>query len=99
MIHVLIRHRVRDYDVWKAGFDGFIDHRKAGGENAYHIFRPDDDPNNLILLFEWDSIENAKTFMTSAALKQAMEKAGVVEAPEIHYLNLVDHGALEAQLK
>jgi len=92
MAHVIIRHRVKDYDTWKAGFDDFAEQRRAGGETSYQVLHPEDDPNNLILHFEWDSLENAQAFMNSAALKEAMEKAGVVEPPEIYLAHLADSG-------
>jgi hypothetical protein len=63
--HLLIRHKVKDYTAWKAVFDGFIETRRAGGEKSWQIWHPDDDSNNLLLLFEWDSLDNARTFMTS----------------------------------
>ena len=92
MAHAIIRHRVKDYDTWKAGFDDFVAQRRAGGETAYQIFRPENDPDNLILHFEWDSLEHAQAFMDSAVLKEVMEKAGVVEAPEIYLANLAASG-------
>ncbi len=93
MTHLLIRHRVKDYDAWKAEFDGFIAQRKAGGETGFQVYRPVDEPDNLVLLFEWDSVENASTFMHSKALKDAMNKAGVLEPPKCEFLHIMDRGA------
>ena len=93
MTHLLIRHRVKDYDAWKGQFDEFITQRKAGGERGFQVYRPVDDPNNLVLLFEWDSVENASTFMHSKALKDAMVKAEVLEPPKCEFLHLTDRGA------
>jgi hypothetical protein len=36
---------------------------------------------------KWNSMENAQKFAHSPELKAAMEKAGVVGAPNIHFLN------------
>ena len=33
--------------------------RKAGGQKSYQIFHLDDDPNSLVLLIEWDSLDPA----------------------------------------
>jgi hypothetical protein len=92
MAHLLIQHTVRDYPAWKAAFDGFIETRRAGGEKSYQIFHPDDDPNNLLLLFEWDTLANARTFMANPALKAAMSEAGVVDAPRTYFLERYDQG-------
>ncbi|MGA9292278.1 MAG: hypothetical protein WCE54_02125 [Ignavibacteriaceae bacterium] len=86
MAHLLIRHKVKDYPAWKKVFDGFIDTRKAGGEKTYQILHTDNDSNNLVALFEWDSLENAKKFTSSPILKETMGNAGVVEQPEIYFL-------------
>ncbi len=86
MAHLLIKHKVKDYPVWKKVFDGFIDTRRASGEKTYQILHTDDDSNKLVSFFEWDSLENAKKFTGSSELKEAMGKAGVVEKPEIYFL-------------
>jgi quinol monooxygenase YgiN len=94
MQYVLVRHKVNDYSKWKTAFDDFVDIRRDGGEKSYQIFHPDGDPNNLILLFKWDSLENARKFMQSDKLKEAMQKAGVAEQPDIHFLEEVEKGTL-----
>ena len=86
MAHLLIRHKVKDYHEWQKVFDGFIDTRRAGGEKTFQILHTDNDRNNLVAYFEWDSLENAKKFTNSSELKEAMGKAGVVEQPEIYFL-------------
>lgn len=83
MTTVLIKHPVEDYAKWKDAFDGFIEHRKAGGELSYHICRPLNEPNSVVVLFEWDSVDNAMAFLDSQNLKEAMQEAGVAGPPEI----------------
>ena len=92
LIHV--RHKVNDYEAWKKVFDEFIETRKAGGEKGFVIWRGADDPNNLFIIFEWDSEENAHKFMNSEELKAAMQKGGVAEQPEIDFVTLADKGEL-----
>lgn len=94
MSQLLIKHKVTDYAAWKTVFDNFADFRKSSGEKSYRILHAADEPNNLTLLFEWDSQENAETFLSSEKLKSTMEEAGVSEAPEIQFLNKVAEGAL-----
>jgi hypothetical protein len=66
--------------------------RRAGGEKSCQIFHPDDDPNSLLLLFEWDSLANARKFMANPALKQAMNEAGVTNTPRTYFLERYDWG-------
>lgn len=94
MVNIFVRHKVKDYKTWKSEFDGFIESRRSGGEKSYQIFHPDDDPNNLLLLFKWDNADNGRKFFKSSALKKAMEKAGVMEEPEIYMLEEYEHGAV-----
>ena len=92
MAHLLIRHKVKDYPAWKKVFDGVIDTRRAGGEKSYQILHTDNDSNNLVALFEWDNLENAKRFANSSELKEAMGNAGVVDHPDIYFLEEYTEG-------
>ena len=92
MTTVLIKHQVQDYDKWKDAFDAFIDNRKAGGEKTYHIYRTLNNLNNVVVVFEWDSAENAITFLQSDELKAAMQQAGVAGPPEINIMETAEKG-------
>ena len=94
MPHVLIRHKVEDYTKWKAVFDAHKAMRKAGGEKTYHIFHAASDPNNLVLLFEWNGLDNARRFLESQELREAMKKAGVSDQPDIYFLKEGQQGSV-----
>jgi quinol monooxygenase YgiN len=94
MAHLFIKHKVADYSTWKKTFDEFAETRRAGGEKSFQIFHPENEPNNLYLMFEWDNIANAQNFMNSSELKSAMQNAGVTEEPQISFLNELDKGIL-----
>jgi len=86
MSHVLIRHKVSDFSIWREAFDKFKDARKEGGEKSFQVLQHTEDSNNLYVMFEWDSVDNARKFLDSPQLKTAMQEAGVAEAPEINFL-------------
>ena len=92
MAHLFVRHKVKDYPQWKKVFDGFIETRKESGEKDYQILHPDNESENLFALFTWDNLENARKFANSSELKEAMSNAGVVEQPEIYFLEEYDSG-------
>ena len=94
MTQVLVNHKVKDYDKWKEVFDNFAPTRRTGGEKSYRILRPSENPNDLTLLFEWDTPEHAQTFMKSTELKKAMERGGVAGEPTIQFLTEIDKGTL-----
>ena len=55
---------------------------------------PQNDANNLLGIFEWDNLENAKKFANSSELKEAMGNAGVIEKPEVYFLEEYSAGKL-----
>ena len=91
MAYLFIQYAVRDYPTWKTIFDGFFGVRQAAGEKSCKIFHPDDDPNNLLLLLEWDSLANARIFMANPALKEAMSET-LLDPPRIYFLERYDQG-------
>ena len=86
MVHVLIRHKVADYSRWKEVFDAHFGARKHAGETGCQLFHNMDDPRDIVLLLDWQSVDEARKFMTSPDLRQRMQEAGVQGNPEIHYL-------------
>ena len=86
MVHVLIRHKVADYPRWKEVFDSHLSTRKRAGEMGCLLFHDMDDPHRLVLLMDWQTVEEARKFIDSDDLRKRMQEAGVVGAPEIQYL-------------
>ena len=87
MASMLVQHQVKDYTAWKKVYDSVKDLRTSNGELSDRIYRDASDPNQLTVIFEWDSLENAKKYANSPELKAAMERAGVEGKPSIHFLN------------
>jgi len=92
MIRVFIRHKVGNYSKWKKAFEAFIPQRRAGGELSYSIGHVPDEPNNLCLTFQWDSVETASKFLQSGELKAAMQEATVSEPPEVFIFEEIEKG-------
>ena len=90
MAHLLVRHQVRDFAKWKPIFDEHGATRKAAGSRGGILFRSADNPQEVVILFEWDSVQNARKLVESPDLKQTMERAGVVDQPDIYFLDQVD---------
>ncbi len=84
MPYVFAKHKVEDYAKWKTAFDQAIELRQAGGEQSAQVFQLHDDDNDLVMLCEWDNMDNAKSYFGSQELQQAMQQAGVIGQPEIH---------------
>ena len=87
MASMLIQHQVKDYAAWKKVFDSAIDLRTSNGGLSAQVYRDASDPNKVTTINKWNSLANAQKFAHSPELKAAMEKAGVVGAPNISFLN------------
>lgn len=86
MPYVLIRHTIDDYTSWRSAFDGHASARGAAGCLGGRLFHVADDRTEVVVLFEWDSLKNARTFADSAALDEWMYHSGVEGRPEVTFL-------------
>lgn len=94
MPYLFVRHKTEDYARWKSTFDDFSPIRKAAGEKSYQICHVAGDPNDVVVLNEWDSVDNLQKFLQSSELKEGMQRAGVSERPEIYILEPIEKGSL-----
>ena len=90
MAYLVIRHKVKDFAAWKPAFDKHGETRATAGGKGGWLLRAADDRNNLMIAFEWDSIANAKKFVASEDLKRVMKEAGVIDKPDIYFLEEVE---------
>ena len=87
MTHMLIRHKVTDFAKWKPVYDAHLTARKEAGLKEKSLLRSIDNPNEVVLLFEAEDLKRAKAFAESSNLREAMQKAGVIDKPEILFLS------------
>lgn len=85
--YMLVHHKVRDFSAWKHGYDAHRPKRVEAGVAEKFVLRDDDNPNEVVVLFEAEDLKRAKAFAESADLRQTMKNAGVTDTPEIHYLH------------
>ena len=57
-----IEHPVREFETWKAAFDGARGRREAGNVRRYQIYRPVDDAKYIGVDLEFDSRAEAEAF-------------------------------------
>ena len=84
--YLLVRHQVREFTEWKRVYDAHLGKRDEAGLTEKHLLRGADNPNEVILLFEARDIDLARGFAGSADLKEAMQRAGVVDQPDLYFL-------------
>jgi hypothetical protein len=84
---MLFRHKVRDFKSWKAGYDAHQPKRVEAGLTEKYLLRSSDDPNEVVALFEAQDLNRAKEFAASAELREKMQEVGVVDKPDVYFLN------------
>ncbi len=77
MPYLLARGKAKDYAKWKPLFDQLGEARKKYGSKGWMLFQNANDPNDITVLAEWDTIENARRYTQSDELKNMMQKMGV----------------------
>jgi hypothetical protein len=85
--YMLVRHKVRDFSVWKPGYDAHLPKRVEAGLTEAHLLRSAQDSNEVVILFRVADVGRAKVFAESADLREAMQKLGVLDRPDIYFLN------------
>ncbi|MGB8180635.1 MAG: hypothetical protein WCF63_10805 [Acidimicrobiales bacterium] len=80
-----IVQQVADYDSWRAAFDDHEDFRVLNGMRSSEVRVSPDDPNRVVVVCTFDTVEDAKAFAALPDLGSAMQESGVVGVPEITF--------------
>ena len=60
--YMLVRHRVRDFSVWKPGYDAHLPKRAEAGLTEVHLLRGAHDAGEIVILFRVADLSRAKAF-------------------------------------
>ena len=60
-----IEHKVPNFDGWKKAFDSDPINRRKMGTRRYRVYRPNDDPNYVIVDLEFDEIAQAEETLSA----------------------------------
>jgi hypothetical protein len=87
MAFIIGHHRVKNVAAWKPYFDGDLKRREAAGLKDLKTGTKADDPNEVYLVFETKDPSKFKAMVNDPGLKEVMDKAGVISAPEFFVIN------------
>jgi quinol monooxygenase YgiN len=90
MATLLVKHRVANFDKWRAVFDRLEGLREKHGFIGHSVHRDATDPNTVVIVNRVKEMAEAKNYGASPELHAAMAEAGVQGAPEISFLNDVE---------
>ena len=85
MTKMYVRHTVADFAKWKAAYEKHDATRKKFGAKKSEAFVNSQNPNEFLVVIEWDNKGQAKNFLEKSDIKEVMERAGVIGAPEISF--------------
>jgi quinol monooxygenase YgiN len=91
----IVVHDVADYATWKQVFDQHDAIRKEGGIIGYAVNRRADKPNTVVVYLQAKSLDALKAFASSEDLKATMQRAGVVGAPHVSFVEGQDWASYE----
>ena len=80
-----IIHECTDFSRWKSGYDADAANRKSAGLTDLMQVRQSTNPKVIALVFGVADLAKAKAMVASPALRQAMQNAGVVGTPQVHF--------------
>jgi len=81
---------VEDFDEWKQNFYDNDTYRTEHGQTGYQVFQSEENPDEVVVLFEWDDTEDARAFFESEGMRERLVDAGVKGQPETTSLERVD---------
>lgn len=79
----VVTHPVADFDAWHVVYDEAGPVRDAAGVTGAEVFRDAKDPNLVVVIHRFPSLEAADAFFGNPALADAMKRGGVTAAPVV----------------
>jgi quinol monooxygenase YgiN len=76
MARMILIQKVSDYNQWRSVFDSMNAVRNDYGSTGAKVYRADNEPNEILVISDWKSIDQAKKFSQSPELKDARYRAG-----------------------
>jgi len=79
----VVSHPVKDFAAWKVMYDGAEPVRQKAGVTGAEVFQDPADPNKIVVIHRFPSLEAAQAFLADPGLKDAMMKGGVMAPPTV----------------
>jgi hypothetical protein len=90
MAKVIVQHHVAAYDRW---FPLFMEHgavRLQHGATGHSVNRAVADPNTIVIVNDFATLEGAQAFTKDPSLPAVMERAGVDGPPQVWIVEEAD---------
>jgi hypothetical protein len=92
-VTLVVRHTVANFDKWKVGYDSHEAVRKKFGWTSATVMTEAGNPTHVVVVGKVKSLAQAKDFTNAPSLKETMQKGGVISAPDIAFLKVIEQKA------
>ncbi len=90
MAKVIVQHHVADYGRWLPVFNEHEAIRRQHGATGHSVSRTVADPNTLVVVNDFATLEGAQAFSQDPSLPAAMARGGVEGAPQVWIVEEAD---------
>ena len=81
MTVLVVKHKVRDFGVWKSVFDEREPVRWWHGVRRHWLYRSAEDPDDVLVAIEFPSPEQARAYLRSGTARGDAARRGARRAP------------------
>ncbi len=85
--HILVRHRVENFEKWFKFFLEDETNRKENGVNHHNVFNVPGDEGDVVVHLMLEDPQKFQNFLNSNKVKEIKETAGVLDSP-VFYQNI-----------
>jgi hypothetical protein len=86
---VVSKARVENFESWKSGYDQGEAIRREFRVRGIQVLRDASDPNIVLVLTRFDSVDDAKKMLSSERWQEGAKRSGA-QMLETHFANVVD---------
>ncbi|GAC1669205.1 MAG: hypothetical protein NVS9B8_11920 [Candidatus Limnocylindrales bacterium] len=83
MTKVVVQHHVVEFDRWLPVFTEHEAVRRSHGATGHSISRDVADPNSIVIVNDFATLEGARAFAQDPSLPAAMARGGVNGSPQV----------------
>lgn len=83
MTKVIVQHQVADYDRWYPVFTEHEAIRRQHGATGHSINREATNPDSVVIVNDFATLEGARAFSQDPSLPAAMAQGGVAGPPQV----------------
>lgn len=83
MATIILNHRVKDFSNWKELYDRDSGRRTSAGLKELKVGAKSNDPDHVYVIWETEDVSVVEQMLSDPDLKNKMEEAGVISAPEV----------------